>query len=102
MSLEYTTLPSIWRRYDTMPRQLAFRARTLEEWAAWHDELRRRLVLLLGGFPTEHPPLTPVILEREDTEHYWLEKVAFQSEPDVVDPLLMCSFRSGRSHPIGR
>lgn len=86
MTLDAQTLPSLWRRYDAMPRQLAFRARDLAEWAEWHEELEHRLVAVLGGFPSRHPPLDPVTLEEEENRDFRIEKVAFQSEPDVWTP----------------
>lgn len=82
----YTTLSSIWHRQETMPRQLAFRATTREQWGTWREALQARLVDLLGGFPGEKVPLDPVLLEREETPHYRLEKVAFQSEPGLSVP----------------
>jgi len=88
LSPEYRTLPSLWRLYEATPLRLAFGARTVEEWAAWHEQLSAKLVELLGGFPSpaEHPPLNPVTLETGDTEDYRIEKVAFQSEEDVWTP----------------
>jgi len=88
MAPDYRTLPSLWRLYETTPRSLAFGARTVEEWAAWREQLSEQLIELLGGFPSsaQHPPLNPVAIETTETEDYRLEKVAFQSEPDVWTP----------------
>ncbi len=85
-NLDYATLPSLWRQYETMPRQLAFRARRLEEWAPWRAALLSKLEQLLGGFPIERAPLDPILLERGETAGYTWEKVAFRSEPDVQVP----------------
>ncbi len=85
-SFDYSTLPSLWRRYETMPRQLAFSARTPAEWAAWREALLTRLAALLGGFPLERPPLEPVVLETGATDSYVWEKIAFQSEPGLFVP----------------
>jgi len=84
--LDYTTLSSLQRHYDNVPRQLAFRARTRAEWAAWHEALHNKLVTLLGGFPLESPSLDEVRLETRQEADYRLEKVAFQSEPGLYTP----------------
>jgi dienelactone hydrolase len=111
--MEYSTLDSLWRQYDAMPRQLSFRARTGEEWIAWRRALRHKLEELLGGFPREKVPLREVRLESCDVEfpsrdrrsrrkripmrsmrarqtrevdRYRQEKVAFQTEPGIYVP----------------
>lgn len=84
--LVYTTLPSLWEYYKTFPRQLAFHARSVEEWRRWREALYRRLVDLLGGFPLERPPLQATVLASKDETDYRWEKVAFQSEPDLYVP----------------
>lgn len=82
----YATLSFLWRRYDAGPRQLAFRARTREEWATWREALYNHLVDILGGFPADRPPLDTMVLESDETSDYRLEKVAFQSEPGLYVP----------------
>lgn len=84
--IDYTTLPSLWRQYDTQPRKLAFRARTREEWARWRQALQGKLVELLGGFPPQRCDLAPVLLESREEAGYRLEKVVFQSEPGIHVP----------------
>ncbi len=81
-----TTLSSLWRRYQAMPRQLAFCAQTWEEWAIWREMLHNKLTELLGGFPVKRPPLDAVVLETRETPDYRLEKVTFQSEPGLYVP----------------
>ena len=116
---EYGTMASLWRRYDNMPRQLAFQAQTIEEWKTWRELLHARLVALLGGFPLESPPLQPQVVDTAVTPDYLLEKVAFQSEPDVYVPCYVLTPRhvkppyrvvvslhghgtGGAAHTIGR
>jgi dienelactone hydrolase len=83
---DYTSLPSLWKRDESAPRQLAFRARTRDEWAYWREALYNRLTELVGGFPVDRPPLEASVLETEDTPDFRLEKVAFQSEPGLYVP----------------
>ena len=116
---EYGTIASLWHLYDTMPRQLAFRAETMEEWRTWRELLHARLIDLLGGFPLEPSPLQPVVLETSETPDYMLEKVAFQSEPGAHVPCYVLTPRhvkppyravislhghgtGGAAHTIGR
>lgn len=85
-TLDYTTLRALRHSYQTVPRQLAFRARTRAEWATWREALHTQLVELLGGFPLERPPLDAVVLETREEVDYRMEKVAFQSEPGLYTP----------------
>ena len=34
-----STLAYLWQQYAAQPRQLAFRAQSLEQWLAWRDAL---------------------------------------------------------------
>lgn len=94
--LDYTTLPSLWRHYEDSPRQLAFRARTRKDWASWREALRGKVTELLGGFPAEGAPLASVVLARQDTPDYLMEKVAFQSEPELYVPCYVITPRRAR------
>ena len=67
--------------YETQERKLAFNAKSLEEWAKWREELRRKLVELLGGFPEEKTPLSPETLEQKEYPLWIREKVIYQSTP---------------------
>jgi dienelactone hydrolase len=82
----YTTLPSLQHAYDTRSRQLAFRARSQDEWAEWHRALTSKLVDLLGGFPVDRPPLNAILLEAREEADFRLEKVAYQTEPGLYVP----------------
>lgn len=82
----YTHIEHLWNIYQDMPRQLAFRAKTKEEWALWREELEKKLIDLLGNFPTERPPLKTIVLETNETPDYFMEKVAFQSDDGVYVP----------------
>jgi dienelactone hydrolase len=82
----YATLSALWADYAAMPRQLAWRAQNLAEWATWRAALQTRLIARLGGFPNERPPLDPVVLETTDLADYRQEKVVFQSEPGLYTP----------------
>ncbi len=84
--LNYATLPSLFRHYDAASRELAFHARTQQEWASWREALSARLMHLLGEFPSERPPLAPVLLDTREEADCRLEKVAFQSEPGLYVP----------------
>ncbi len=86
MSLNYETMPLLWRRYETLPRQLAFRAQTRDEWETWHAALVGKLTELLGGFPPERCALDAHVLESGETPDYVWEHVAFQTEPGLFVP----------------
>ncbi|MCC6457758.1 MAG: dienelactone hydrolase family protein [Caldilineaceae bacterium] len=84
--VDFTTLTTLWQEYEGMPRQLACRATTTEQWDAWRERLHAKLVELLGGFPATKAPLQPVLLETRELPEYRLEKVALQSEPGIYIP----------------
>ncbi len=89
-----STLAYLWRQYDQQPRQLAFRAQTLDEWQAWRTALRSRLTECLGGFPTEHCDLTSQVAEVVEEADYRREKVYFYSEHGVAVPCYVLTPRS--------
>jgi dienelactone hydrolase len=83
---ELRTLPGLWGWYEQAPRQLAFRARTSAEAAAWQLALRERLAALLGGFPDRRASLDPHLIEHVEEDSYTRELVVFQSQPGEYVP----------------
>jgi dienelactone hydrolase len=83
---ELRTLPGLWSWYEQAPRQLAFRAHTSAEAAAWQLALRERLAALLGGFPDRSVDLDPHTFERVEEDGYTRELVVFQSRPGEYVP----------------
>src|SRR4051812_38815340 len=84
--LDFSTLPNLWQQYERTPRQLAYRATTQTEWAAWHEQLKTKIVELLGEFPPAGVELQPRVLETHDLPNYKLEKVALQTEVGIHIP----------------
>ena len=70
-------------RYKAAPRRLRFQARTRREAEDWQRTLRSKLTELLGGFPSERPPLRPATLETRTFAGYRREKIVFDSRPGV-------------------
>jgi len=60
------------RKQDAPPADLA-------TWQAQRLQLRQQLELAWGGFPQEHAPLEPRILETLDRPEYRIEKIVFQT-----------------------
>lgn len=58
-------------------------ASTLEEWQQRRTQLRSQLEAAWGGFPADHAPLEPRLLETLDREGYRVEKIVFQTLPNV-------------------
>ena len=81
-----STLAYLWRQYQAQPRQLAFRAQTLDQWRAWRGALRAALTECLGGFPADRCELSPRVVEVVEEQDYRREKIYFYSEPDVAVP----------------
>ena len=70
------------QRYQSAPLQLTFRATNKLAAEAWQQQLRAKLVELLGGFP-ERTALNPRTLEVRDFPQYRREKFAFESQPGL-------------------
>lgn len=98
---DFSTLAYYRRLGAELRPELAFRAGSREEWAAWRGSLARRLTDLLGGFPAERVPLEPVVGEWVEEEGWVRERVAFTSEPGVRVPadLLLPRATPGRRLP---
>jgi len=69
--------------YAAAPRRLRFQARTRSEAEAWQKTLRSKLTELVGGFPSERPPLRPMTLETRTFPGYSREKIVFDSRPGM-------------------
>ena len=67
--------------YAAAPRRLRFQARTRGQAEEWQQQLRARLIDLVGVFPPERQPLRPVTLETRAFPGYRREKIVFDSRP---------------------
>lgn len=56
---------------------------SLDEWKSRRNEIREHLLNAWGGFPKEHAPLNPRLLGTLQRDGYRVEKVIFQTLPDV-------------------
>ncbi|MGB9609665.1 MAG: alpha/beta hydrolase family protein, partial [Bryobacteraceae bacterium] len=79
---EFDSLAWTRKRYEEMPRRLAFRARNQREALSWQRRLRAKLVELLGGFPAR-TPLNAQVLETRDFPGWTRETVIFESRPGL-------------------
>ncbi|MDF2964272.1 MAG: dienelactone hydrolase [Paenibacillus sp.] len=65
----------------------SFKADSLPEWSKWRERLRKRFIELLGGYPTELPNLSPVVLESEDCGTYIRQRIQIQTYPGLLMPV---------------
>ncbi|MBL4885426.1 MAG: acetylxylan esterase [Planctomycetaceae bacterium] len=56
---------------------------TLEDWKSQNGKIRKQLLESWGGFPEQAVPLEPQILGKLERDGYRIEKVIFQTLPDV-------------------
>lgn len=70
-------------RYKSAPLRLTFRAANQADAEIWQQELRAKLIELLGGFP-QRIPLRPETLEVRQYPGYRRERLMFQSRPGVA------------------
>lgn len=104
--------PVAWTlsRYESMPRKLAFQASNRRQAQAWQKKLHEKLVELVGGFPKDHAPLEPRLLETKDYPTYTREKLVVTTRPGLAmlvyllmpkqrtapHPVMMCVAGHGR------
>ena len=69
--------------YTAAPRRLRFQAQTRGEAERWQQDLRAKVIELIGGFPAERRPLRAVVLETRRFSSYTREKIVFDSAPGV-------------------
>ncbi len=69
--------------YAAAPRRLRFQATSRAQAESWQQQLRSKLIDLIGGFPRDRHPLTPVTLETRAFAGYRREKIVFDSRPGV-------------------
>lgn len=72
------------RRYQEMPRKLAFKATNRKQAEAWQKKLRTKVTELIGGFPSEKSPLQPQTLEVRDYPGYRREKFVIETRPGLL------------------
>jgi len=84
--------------YDSTTPKYRYSARTPQEHAVWERKLRRKLIELLGGFPTEKEPLAPEVVEVVEYPDYVRERVIVNTRPLMSVPayLLLPKRRRGR------
>jgi hypothetical protein len=69
--------------YAAAPRRLRFQARARGPAEAWQQQLRAKVIDLIGAFPSQRQPLRPVLLETRAFPGYRRDKIVFDSRPGV-------------------
>jgi len=98
----HTTMAYLLARYDTLSRQMGFRARSVEEHQTWQSELRARLRQITGIDTMIGCALDPVVTERVEMDGYVRERVLLHTEPGVVMPMYVLvpeSMAAGERRP---
>ncbi len=99
----YTVLDHMLERYDALARQLGFRAKSLEEHAAWKQALRARLRQLIGLDTMVACDPAARVTAREVMDGYIRERVLLQVEPGVIMPmyvLIPADLVEGERRPV--
>jgi dienelactone hydrolase len=84
MTLQLDTLDFSFESYACAERALAFKAKTRIEAETWQQDLRAKLVDLLGGFPKERVDLSPRVTETVEFPTYTRDRVFFQSRTNTT------------------
>ena len=69
--------------YAAAPRRLRFQARSRGQAETWQQQLRAKVIELIGAFPSQRQPLRPVLLDTRAFPGYRREKILFDSRPGV-------------------
>lgn len=86
--------------YEENEREYSFRAKSLEEWQVWRDNLRDKIRELLGGFP-ERTEFNAEVLEVKEYKEYVREKIVFDSTEEIsVVGYLLISKNVNRPTPL--
>jgi dienelactone hydrolase len=88
-TLEYRTLPGLWREYETTERLHAFKAETKSAAQEWQKRLRSDLTALLGAFNVQVCELSPQRIETRQEDGFTCEMVAIQTRQGEYMPCLV-------------
>jgi len=69
-TLEYRTLPGLWREYEATERSHAFQAETKLAAQEWQQHLRSDLITLLGAFNVDACELSPQRIETRQEDDF--------------------------------
>ncbi|MEM2914541.1 MAG: alpha/beta hydrolase family protein [Candidatus Bathyarchaeia archaeon] len=82
----FTCVDYFKKRFDSMPKKLAFKAETRNEWQIWRKNLVNKLKELTGYDTMKTCPLQPKVTERVEKEDFLRERVEIQTEPGIITP----------------
>ena len=85
-TLEYRTLPGLWREYEATERLYAFKAGTKRAAQEWQGRLRSDLNTLLGAFDVQTCELSPLQIETCQEDGFTCEMVAIQTRSGEYMP----------------
>ena len=88
-TLEYRTLPGLWREYESTERLHAFKAGTKQAAQEWQGRLRSDLTNLLGAFDVQTCELSPQQIDTRQEDGFTCEMVAIQTRPGEFMPCLV-------------
>ncbi len=83
----FTCVDYLKRRFDSMPKKLAFRAETKNEWQSWRNKLINKLKDLTGYNTMQACSLQSKVTEKVEREGFLRERVEVQTEPGVIMPI---------------
>jgi len=86
MERNYSTLGYLRNVREGLKLAMSFSAETVQGWQKWRDELKKKLIELLGGFPEEKCSLNAEIIGEVKMKGYVRQKVVFDTEPAVSVP----------------
>lgn len=95
MTEEFSTLPYLKQRWNTLGRKLAFDAKSPAGCAAWRRRTVRVLKDLTGYNTLQHAPLNPEPGETVDCGDYTRQRVVIQTEPGIRMPFYVLTPKMG-------
>lgn len=98
----YTVEAYLKKRMQNVGRQLGFKAKTLEEYRQWKQEVRSKLTETIGLNKMLPTGLNPIFIEKVEKDGYIREKVVIETEPDIFMPfyvLIPQGLKAGEKRP---
>jgi len=93
----FQTNPYLRARFQAVGQDLAFAAKTRDEWRAWVRTARRTLKRLTGYDTMQPASLAPRVVESVDFPEYRRQKVEIRTEPGIRMPFYVLIPRRGQA-----
>jgi len=72
--------------YQDNTPEFLFKAKTIDEWKRWNEELREVFIRDLGGFPDKKVDLSPKLIEEKEYDDYIRQRIVYTTDENLDVP----------------